>query len=63
MPKSLELAGQVFTTMEKAHEMLKSGKYRVNEVPEKIGMKDMDNFREKYKKYFGKTPVDTIKNV
>ena len=49
--------------MEKAHEMLKSGKYRVNEVPEKIGMKDMDNFREKYKKYFGKTPVDTIKNV
>ena len=49
--------------MEKAHEMLKSGKYRVNEVPEKIGMKDMDNFREKYKKYFGKTPVVTIKNV
>ena len=43
--------------------MLKSGKYRINEVPEKIGMKDMDNFREKHQKYFGKTPVDTIKNV
>lgn len=49
--------------MEKAHEMLESGKYRVNEVPEKIGMKDMDHFRNNYKKYFGKTPSDTIKNV
>lgn len=49
--------------MEKAHEMLESGKYRVNEVPEKIGMRDMDHFRNNYKKHFGKTPADTIKNI
>ena len=49
--------------MEKAHEMLESGKYRVNEIPENIGMKDMDHFRDNYKKHFGKTPAHTIKNV
>ena len=38
-------------------------KYRVNEIPENIGMKDMDHFRDNYKKHFGKTPAHTIKNV
>jgi len=26
-------------------------------------MKDMDHFRDNYKKHFGKTPAHTIKNV
>lgn len=49
--------------MEKAYEMLESGNYRVSEVPEKIGMKNVSNFRESYKDYFGKTPSETIKNI
>ena len=49
--------------MEKAYEMLENGNYRVSEVPEKIGMKNVSNFRESYKDYFGKTPSETIKNI
>lgn len=47
---------------EKAHELLESGKYQVNEVPEMIGLKSVDNFRDKYKKYFGVNPSET-KNI
>ena len=49
--------------MERAYEMLENGNYRVSEVPEKIGMKNVSNFRESYKDYFGKTPSETIKNI
>lgn len=49
--------------MEKAYEMLESGNYRVSEVPERIGMKDVSHFRESYKNHFGKTPSETIKNI
>lgn len=48
--------------LEKAYELLESGKYQVNEVPEMIGLKSVDNFREKYKKHFGVRPSDT-KNI
>lgn len=45
--------------MEKAHELLASGKYSVQVVPEMIGLKNLKNFRDRYKKYFGITPSET----
>lgn len=47
--------------MEKARELLESGKYSVNVIPEMIGLKNLKNFRNKYKKYFKITPSESIK--
>lgn len=47
--------------MEKARELLESGKYSVNVIPEMIGLKNLKNFRSKYKEYFGITPSGSIK--
>lgn len=47
--------------MEKARELLESGKYSVNVIPEMIGLKNLKNFRNKYKKYFNITPSESIK--
>lgn len=49
--------------MEKAREFLESGNYSVNEIPELIGMKNLKNFRNKYKEYFGKTPKESIRKA
>ena len=46
--------------MEKARELLESGKYSVNVIPEMIGLKNLKNFRQKYKEYFGITPSESI---
>lgn len=46
--------------MEKARELLESGKYSVNVVPELIGLRNLKNFRNKYKEYFGITPSESI---
>lgn len=46
--------------MEKARELLESGNYSVNVVPEMIGLKNLKNFRQKYKEYFGITPSESI---
>ena len=46
--------------MEKARELLESGKCSVNVVPEKIGLKNLKNFRHKYKEHFGITPSESI---
>lgn len=47
--------------MEKAHELLESGKYPVSIIPEMIGLKDLKNFRNRYKEYFGITPRESIR--
>ena len=47
--------------MEKAQELLESGKYPVGTIPEMIGLKDVKNFRNRYKEYFGITPKESIK--
>lgn len=49
--------------MEKAHELLESGKYPVGTIPEMIGLKDIKNFRNRYKEYFGITPKESIKKL
>lgn len=46
--------------MEKARELLESGRYSVNVLPEMIGLKNLKNFRHKYKEYFGITPSESI---
>lgn len=47
--------------MEKARELLESGKYPVCAIPEMIGLVDVKNFRNKYKEHFGITPKESIK--
>lgn len=49
--------------MEKARELLESGKYSVTIVAEMVGMKNIKNFRNKYKEYFGKSPRESLKKV
>lgn len=49
--------------LEKAHELLESGKYRIQEIPEMIGLKDVKNFRNKYKKHFGIAPSETLRKI
>lgn len=49
--------------MEKARELLESGKYSVAVVAEMVGMKNLKNFRNKYKEYFGKSPRESLKKV
>lgn len=49
--------------MEKAWELLASGKYAVNEIPDLIGLKDEKNFRESFKKHFGITPSEAIRRA
>ena len=44
----------------KARELLESGKYSVQVIPEMIGLKNLKNFRHKYKEYFGITPSKSI---
>lgn len=46
--------------MEKARELLESGKCSVSVVPEMIGLKSLKNFRHKYKEHFGITPSESI---
>lgn len=47
--------------LEKGRELLESGKYSVYEIPERIGMKDIKNFRQLYKHQFKMTPSESIK--
>lgn len=47
--------------MEKARELLESGKCPVNVVPEMIGLRNLKNFRNRYKEYFKITPCKSIK--
>ena len=49
--------------MEKARELLESGKYRIQEIPEMVGLKDVKNFRNIYKKHFGIAPSETLRNI
>ena len=42
--------------MQKAKELLVSGNYKVYEVAEMVGLKDIKHFRETFKLYFGVTP-------
>ena len=49
--------------MEKARELLESGKFSVTMVAEMVGMRDLKNFRGRYKEYFGKTPKEFMKKV
>ena len=49
--------------MEKARELLESVKFSVTMVAEMVGMRNMKNFRGRYKEYFGKTPKEFMKKV
>ena len=49
--------------MEQARELLESGKFSVTMVAEMVGMRNMKNFRGRYKEYFGKTPKEFMKKV
>ena len=49
--------------MEKAHELLESGEYRIGEIPEAIGLKDVKNFRIKYKKHFGIPSREKLRKI
>lgn len=49
--------------MEKARELLESGKFSVTMVAEMEGMRNLKNFRGRYKEYFGKTPKEFMKKV
>ena len=49
--------------MEKARELLESGKFSVTMVAEMVGMRNMKNFRGRYKEYFGKTPKEFMKKA
>ncbi|WP_300704899.1 helix-turn-helix domain-containing protein [Bacteroides sp.] len=49
--------------MEKARELLESGKYSVTIVAEMVGMRNLKNFRSKYKEYFGKSPKEFLKKI
>ena len=49
--------------MEKARELLDSGKFSVTMVAEMVGMRNLKNFRGRYKEYFGKTPKEFMKKV
>lgn len=49
--------------MEKARELLESGKFSVIMVAEMVGMRNLKNFRGRYKEYFGKTPKEFMKKV
>lgn len=46
--------------MERARELLESGKYSVNVIPEMIGLKNLKYFRHRYKEYFGIMPSESI---
>ena len=49
--------------MEKARELLESGKFSVTMVAEMVCMRNLKNFRGRYKEYFGKTPKEFMKKV
>ena len=49
--------------MEKARELLESGKFSVTMVAEMVDMRNLKNFRGRYKEYFGKTPKEFMKKV
>ena len=49
--------------MEKARELLESGKFSVTVVAEMVGMRNLKNFRGRYKEYVGKTPKEFMKKV
>lgn len=49
--------------MEKARELLESGKFSVTMVAEMVGMRNLKNFRGRYKECFGKTPKEFMKKV
>ena len=49
--------------MEKARELLESGKFSVTMVAEMVGMRNLKNFRGRDKEYFGKTPKEFMKKV
>lgn len=49
--------------MEKARELLESRKFSVTMVAEMVGMRNLKNFRGRYKEYFGKTPKEFMKKV
>lgn len=47
--------------MEKAMEFLKSGLYKVNEIPELIGLSSDKYFRSRFKKNFSMTPQEALR--
>ena len=49
--------------MEKARELLESGKFSVTMVAEIHPMRNLKNFRGRYKEYFGKTPKEFMIKV
>lgn len=49
--------------MEKARELLESGKYSVTVVAEMVGMRNLKNFRSRYKEYFGRTPKEFMRKA
>lgn len=48
--------------LEKAKELLESGQFQVQEIPEMVGMKSLKNFRILCKNKYGKTPSRILKN-
>lgn len=47
--------------MEQALKLLMTGKFKVNEVSKKVGYKNQLHFSSEFKKYYGKSPIDIIK--
>ncbi len=47
--------------LEKAHELLESGNYKVADILSMIGRNNGKTFRESYKKHFGVTPLESKK--
>lgn len=65
--KCVELTGEgpshliLKVRMEKGRELLESGLYRVNEIPAMIGLNNVSNFREDFKKYYKMAPTEWMK--
>ncbi len=49
--------------MASARELWESGKFSVTVGSEMVGMRNLKNFRGRYKEYFGKTPKEFMKKV
>lgn len=47
--------------MEKAMEFLKSGLYKINEIPTLIGLSNEKYFRNRFKKHFSMTPTEALR--
>lgn len=49
--------------MRKAMDLLRSGKYNVNEVSLMVGYQDAGNFRNYFRKEFGLNPSEALKKT